>query len=85
MEAGEFLSLATHACTWCTKTMPKEREVDLVHHEPCHRSIDQHILVYREPRSRPQPRTEPVWSPDKPRGWPPRATCGELSLAQIQP
>jgi len=59
MEAGEFLSPATRACTRCTKTMPKEREVDLVHHEPCHRSMDQRILVYREPHSHPQPGTEP--------------------------
>ena len=54
MEAGEFLSPATRAYTRCTKTMPKEREVDLVHHEPCHRSMDQRILVYREPHSRPR-------------------------------
>ena len=85
MEAGEFLSPATRACTRCTKTMPKEREVDLVHHEPCHRSMDQRILVYREPRSCLQPGTKPVWSPDEPRGWPPRATRGGQSPAQIQP
>ena len=63
----------------------RNEEVDLVHHGPCLRSMDQRILVYREPHSRPQPGTEPVWSPDEPRGWPPRATHVWASLAQIQP
>ena len=63
----------------------RNEEVDLVHHGPCLRSMDQSILVYGEPRSRPQPGTEPVWSPDEPRGWPPRATRVRASPAQIQP
>ena len=61
----------------------RNEEVDLVHHGPCLRSMDQCILVYREPRSRPQPGTEPVWSLDEPRGWPPRATRVRAGPAQI--
>ena len=61
----------------------RNEEVDLVHHGPCLRSMDQRILVYREPRSHPQPGTVPVGSLDEPRGWPPRATRVWAGPAQI--
>ena len=37
--------------------------VDLVHQGPCLRSMDQRLLVHREPRSRPQSKTTAQWRP----------------------
>ena len=70
----------------------RNEEVDLVHHGPCFRSMDQRILVYREPRSRPRATLMPASRGPRPSGGPwlrrgSAAAChvSGLSPAQIQP